>query len=459
MLVGIAGRKCSGKSTVSDLLVANGFRRQSMATPLKEFLSYIFNWDLHSLTDQTLKEERLPNVVEWGERQCRQFSELCNVPIPFFGVQHFATRREAMQYVGTDLARNTVDQDFWVNQFFQRYDGGNVVCDDIRFPNELRAFRERDAKCVFIMRPFYWNYSNHSSESSLNWTQFDYVIVNRHSLRYLHNRASAFLKHLLPERRSLIDRSELMELLKTCGGSSIAVAARLGCSRDKIAWWAQRNLVELDRRKYRVDDTAFIDPTPAAAYYAGLFSADGCIKNHTNYNYLVSFTNDDIELVRGFAEFVGTDKPFSTKKRRNGKTHYSLDLSSPQIVENMKLWNIEPRKSRINKVPDVIKANPDLMPQWVTGIIDGDGTVCEMGRKYKNLSIQVLASTDVVDYIKKWADIRCGGPYSEKGVDNLCKVVYSGKYAVQLYEKIKCQFGLSRKWIHVEPYLRKIWHH
>jgi hypothetical protein len=126
----------------------------------------------------------------------------------------------------------------------------------------------------------------------------------------------------------------------------------------------------------------------------------------------------------------------------------------------LKLWNLEPRKSRFNKVPDCIKGDWNLLSYWLVGLIDGDGSiyVYKDQRGYKNIFITILASKEIIDYVNKWLKIPCS-VNQEKNIDNLFNLKYCGKNSVALYNKIYKGIGLARKWDKVIPYLNKEWHH
>ena len=64
-------------------------------------------------------------------------------------------------------------------------DDKKYVIDDVRFPNEKDMIEQMGGVCWYVVRPTMSNISNHISETSLEWRQFDNVIVNNHSLNYL----------------------------------------------------------------------------------------------------------------------------------------------------------------------------------------------------------------------------------------------------------------------------------
>ena len=113
--------------------------------------------------------------------------------------------RSLLQYVGTDVIRKA-DPDYWV-QFIIRMlrffpDTWDVVIiPDARFPNEIRAMREEgfDVTHLRVERP---NFNNglteeqkaHPSETSLDHTEPDVLLLNDGSLEHLWILVGEFVK-------------------------------------------------------------------------------------------------------------------------------------------------------------------------------------------------------------------------------------------------------------------------
>lgn len=89
-----------------------------------------------------------------------------------------STPRTLLQKIGTDLFRNQLHPQVWVNATMADYkDMYNWIITDCRFPNEADAVRERGGVNIRINRPGI-DYNNHTSETALDDYQFDYVIDN-----------------------------------------------------------------------------------------------------------------------------------------------------------------------------------------------------------------------------------------------------------------------------------------
>ncbi len=117
------------------------------------------------------------------------------------------TPRFLLQNIGTDLFRNQLHPDIWVNSLMNEYlpspkpnsttqwKGSDWIITDLRFPNELKAIKDRDGISIRVNR-FTGNsiidndtYSvtdyQHPSETALDNAEFDYVIENDGSIEEL----------------------------------------------------------------------------------------------------------------------------------------------------------------------------------------------------------------------------------------------------------------------------------
>lgn len=95
------------------------------------------------------------------------------------------TAREVMQYVGTDLFR-VMDTDIWVNATLRQIEAEGsalaIVC-DCRFPNEVRKIKKAGGKVIRMNRNNHGD-DNHASETMLDqenfdWKEFDAVVDNQ----------------------------------------------------------------------------------------------------------------------------------------------------------------------------------------------------------------------------------------------------------------------------------------
>lgn len=124
MIIGLTGRKGSGKSLIAGWLIGSkGFVRTPFAEPLKNMLK-------EYLVDQGLSYADARRMLD---------GNLKEIPSELFCGK---TPRQAMQTLGTEWGRNCIDLMFWTNAWKRKAKFlKNVVIDDVRFETEADAIR------------------------------------------------------------------------------------------------------------------------------------------------------------------------------------------------------------------------------------------------------------------------------------------------------------------------------
>jgi hypothetical protein len=111
--------------------------------------------------------------------------------------------------------------------------------------------------------------------------------------------------------------------------------------------------------------------TPEMAYVLGLWWTDGCmrIKSNTGAHEIEIASNDrdHLELV---AQVIG-GKYFLRKVSVQSNT-YVISFCSKEMYQDIQAHGGTPRKSRTIGFPYV---PPELLPHFVRGVVDGDGTL------------------------------------------------------------------------------------
>ena len=190
-VVGVVGFINSGKGTVGDILVNEfGYDQDSWANSLKDATASVFGWD-RELLEGVTNESRA-----WREERDEWWSDRLKMDI---------TPRWVLQYVGTDVFRNTFHTEIWVASLENRVrnSNSNIVITDCRFFNEVDAIRNIGGTVIRVRRgnePHWWhlgesaNLGNavikqnainelaklkvHASEYSWIGAKFDVVIEN-----------------------------------------------------------------------------------------------------------------------------------------------------------------------------------------------------------------------------------------------------------------------------------------
>lgn len=129
-IIGICGLAGSGKDTIGDALVNNlpNWEKVSFASHLKDVTALLFGFDRKMLAGETPEDRAIREQPDkfWSEKMGKDF-----------------TPRYALQYLGTNLLRNQLHQNIWVDCLERKileFDK-NVVITDVRFPNEINMIR------------------------------------------------------------------------------------------------------------------------------------------------------------------------------------------------------------------------------------------------------------------------------------------------------------------------------
>jgi len=171
MLIGLVGKKSSGKDTLANFLKENrDFISYAYAEPLKETCRTLFLLTDKQLCDPKEKEALDPR---WNK-----------------------SPRQLFQFIGTDVMRNQFDVDFWVNYFRNWYvenKSRNVVVTDCRFQNEVDAVIQSGGVIIKIVRNTGFS-DDHISESGIdNLTGISHTCNNNGSLEDFYHNISIIL--------------------------------------------------------------------------------------------------------------------------------------------------------------------------------------------------------------------------------------------------------------------------
>lgn len=171
ILIGFCGYAGSGKSTAAQRLCGrHGFVRHRFAGPLKDMLRAL-----------GLSEEQVDGNLK-------------EVPCALLGGK---TPRWAAQSLGTEWGREMISPTLWVDAWAAKVDVSPVpvVCDDVRFPNEVYAVKQRGGIVVRITgRGAKIATSAHASEN-VNF-EVDEEIENTGSIHDLHAAVDALVARL-----------------------------------------------------------------------------------------------------------------------------------------------------------------------------------------------------------------------------------------------------------------------
>lgn len=189
-IISLIGLKGSGKSTAAEVIRKMGYNRVSFASSLKHIVSSGCEIDPSLVLDPVLKETFELNL-EPTIKNLDEMYELANEfyveikPSQYERMRKvwskapiFTTPRHLLQFVGTELFRDCVNDDYWIKALEHTlHYGEDYVIDDNRFLNEQEMIYRRNGQIIRIDRPSVKSTSDHPSENidSLN---YDYKILN-----------------------------------------------------------------------------------------------------------------------------------------------------------------------------------------------------------------------------------------------------------------------------------------
>jgi hypothetical protein len=181
MIIGICGRKQSGKTELAKQLVQYQFYwRLPFTEPFKEAAATM-------LRLQGVADAEIYRLV-WGdgkEEECKYFNG--------------RSARYIQETLGTEWGREMVDLDIWVGIWERRVEYfrettsmfKNIVVEDMRYPNEAEVIRHHGGKLIRIEREkvrettSIFPIDDHISESEYLRIEVDLVIRNDSTPEYM----------------------------------------------------------------------------------------------------------------------------------------------------------------------------------------------------------------------------------------------------------------------------------
>lgn len=205
MIIGFCGPKRSGKNYVAEVLldeVENGYATcnsetlydrgvwelGSFADPLRSFVLDIFDMG-HSHAEGYLKEVPVRSLMpshEHVKAACKYYFGnqkparlISSYLTSNQGKSGFIDKsyRELMVYIGTELVRKGVDEDYWVKVLDKRCKKGNYIVTDVRMENEAKYVRENGI-IVHIENPDVHYTGEHLTEIGVTMQDGDLIFRN-----------------------------------------------------------------------------------------------------------------------------------------------------------------------------------------------------------------------------------------------------------------------------------------
>jgi hypothetical protein len=170
--------------------------------------------------------------------------------------------------------------------------------------------------------------------------------------------------------------------------SSVDIAAEVGIRDATVRNYLKRYSIPIrtipEIRQNYVDSVGFSDlSTDWHAYWTGFIAADGCVyvdekKNEARLQLVLKMS--DADHLRDFREGVNAAVPVVV--RNNGQRDIAkIVVHDPYLVAALAKWGIVPNKTLVMPWPDHLPEN--MVPAYIRGYFDGDGTIYQRHRSDK----------------------------------------------------------------------------
>ena len=165
-----------------------------------------------------------------------------------------------------------------------------------------------------------------------------------------------------------------------------------------------------NKYSYKKDYFKTID-SEHKAYWLGFLSADGCIvdTNKGSKRVQLILKEDDRDHLEKLVKCIDGNMPITLRKQTvNGNVYGScrLVIHSTEMANDLIKHGVTPRKTFTIKFPDI---SEKLIPHYIRGLIDGDGSLYINNKKtktgYSKMSIELLsASEEHINGVKDYFD-------------------------------------------------------
>lgn len=206
-------------------------------------------------------------------------------------------------------------------------------------------------------------------------------------------------------------KEKLEQLYWECG-SKKALAKLLGCSLGTLRWYFKTKIKinTLPPERTPVNDNFFASDTERSFYWAGFIAADGCILDN---KLVIDISSKDAKHLELFAEHIETERQVVIKNIWNEEVQKFckkalLSITSEQIVNDLKRFNILPRKGGLNVFPYWLTKHP-LCHHFIRGLIDGDGCFCKRSHR-NNIIFNLAGSKQTISSIQTFLTEICDLP-------------------------------------------------
>jgi hypothetical protein len=207
-------------------------------------------------------------------------------------------------------------------------------------------------------------------------------------------------------------------------------------------------------KKHKTNDTIFTSENDISFYLLGAFITDGNISVDNNENYRLSICSKDIEWISVIRNLIVPDAII----HKNNEC-YELRFRSETIKNWLISYGCTPHKS---KTVQLMKPIPNqYIPDFIRGVIDGDGCICAShytkqlvsGTKlYKKLDFYITSGSKIfAEQINKMIQPYCKSRIYTKNIKQI--TMKSGKII-----KPTTYWSIQSGRLEVKNFLNKIYY-
>lgn len=211
------------------------------------------------------------------------------------------------------------------------------------------------------------------------------------------------------------------------GASVSSLAVKYGVGTDAIKNHLKQNNIKVTQRRNKVDTTFFSRFHQDAIWLIGLMAADGWVNSNMLSWGLGQSGPRGEKLLKYICRQINYTNKI-TKSKTCAQDSFKINVSSKQMVRDLGLWGITPRKTHSYSLPDN-KLKPEYFKQFLEGYIDGDGSigVYNNGKGVSYLCISFVGSPEFIQQCIKVIPFTASSHSKKKGVEELR---YTGQSAV-----------------------------
>jgi len=231
--------------------------------------------------------------------------------------------------------------------------------------------------------------------------------------------------------KDYIDLKSLTKIAKKYGISDVPIRTRF--IKYGIPFKSKNHI-------NKCNHNIFGEDSERSFYLAGFLAADGCIRisktnknsEYVNHRVVICLSKKDekfLEMIRDLLEsnhefnyYVNKLSKYSDKW--NDSECVKISITSKQMVEDLKRFNVVPRKSLIYVLPEWLKTHP-LKHHFIRGYNDGDGSFyfCT-DIKNKNITWSLRGTIDLLKACKNIIENECkfttrAEPKIQNGIGNI----------------------------------------